>query len=104
MGYNTVMLVTNDNMDMFAKDSYFGSKLVSTILKSRENDNTTQWGPYNTVVLPSIHADYIQVVAAGMNGLKRIGFSSKTSPEEIIIDLAEQMGYTVKKKRTKQTE
>lgn len=96
MGFNTAVLILNDHMHEMAKDHHFGEKLAEAINRAgRERLYTSGFE-----VLPTQHADTMQIVAIGGNTMRRLGYSScYADDEQILRDLASDLGFKVVKKR-----
>lgn len=97
MGYNTAAIILNDQMHEFERNPNFASELHSSILSA---NRTGGFGPNGIHVLPSQHADTIQIVAIGCNCIRNLGFGHwKDSDEQLLKTLANSMGYDIRKKR-----
>ncbi len=69
MGLNTAVIIRNDFLYAIKDDPAFGDKVYSAIIAHGR-------GPYHGQsfdVLPSAHADYMQIVAVGGNSIRRLG-------------------------------
>lgn len=108
MGYNTPVLLLNDALDEMRNDPTFAKRIVEA------SATAAMWGKPIDVsagshcnaatVLPSAHADFVQVIAFGGNHtttLLRVynGGHHYTSDEQVqlVKDLAHQYGYRLVK-------
>ena len=98
MGFNTAVMILNDHIHEIAKDRHFGEKLAEAISRAgRERLYTSGFE-----VLPTQHADTMQIVAIGGNTMRRLGYSScYADDEQILRDLANDLGFRVSRKRSK---
>lgn len=96
MGFNTAVVILNDHLHQLEKDPKFGERLGEAIrMAGREKLYTSGFD-----VLPTQHADTMQIVAIGGNTIRRLGFSSYYADnEQILKDLASDLGFRVVKKR-----
>lgn len=98
MGMNTAMIIRNDFLHEIRKDDNFGAKVYAAIV-----GNGREYYGQAFDVLPSCHADYVQVVAISGNTIRRLeGYTGTytSSDEEILRNLADSMGYRLTKKRS----
>lgn len=97
MGFNTAVIILNDHLHEIEKDPEFGQKLAHAIrVAGRE-------GQYNSGfdVLPTQHADTMQVCIVGGNSIQRLGFSHWSDDKEgVLRTIARDMGFDLRK-RTK---
>lgn len=109
MGYNTAVLILNDALSDLKKDADVGRKLSNAILVSqsaavgRATDFSIGCHANGGTVLPSEHADHVQIVALGGNSMRRLAilhyeWSKMTDPEKLMRSLADTLGYTISKK------
>jgi hypothetical protein len=116
MGYNTTVVVLNDALQAIAEDSEFGNKLkdaisvVNSVPAYRPSSvlDVSAMGHANAAtVIETHHADYLQAVAVGGNMGVNLGYAGYydlwNQPVEMLKCLAEQHGYTLRKKSTKRT-
>lgn len=98
MGLNTAMIVRNDFLHEIRNDAKFGEKVWTAICHNGDKGRTPYLGQGFTV-LPSSHADYMQVVAVGGNLIRRVGFGGgyRATDEDILRNLARDMGYRLVK-------
>ncbi len=98
MGYNTAMIVRNDFLHEIRKDENFGAKVYAAVIGNGREHYGQAFD-----VLPSCHADYVQIVAISGNTIRRFGEYAGTwqnTNEEILRNLADSMGFRlVRKKR-----
>jgi hypothetical protein len=107
MGLNTAALILNDALHTIEKDPEIGAKIGSGIAMAHRmggdiaahSSNGTHIGAIQ--VLPSQHADYVQIIAIGGNCIRRLGSSAKWEPEDLLRDLAAELGYSLRKKPTR---
>jgi hypothetical protein len=103
MGYNTAALVLNDAIGAIANDSEIGARISRQIaLAGREKGDVTAHGAAGIhigaiQVLPPQHADSVQIVAVGGNCIRSLGYSGRWEPEDLLRDLARQLGYSLRK-------
>lgn len=102
MGYNTAALILNDALYAIHNDHEIGEKINSAVAsahRKRGGVNATGNGTYIDAiqVLAPQHADYVQIVAVGGNAIRSLGYSGKWEPEDLLRDLAQQLGYSLRK-------
>jgi hypothetical protein len=109
MGYNTAAMFLNDAIDGLKRDPDIGHKIYEAIIMADRPGNRergyTDFSISNHcnggMVIPSRHADEVQIVAVGGNYMKRLGYSYWTrmdDPVEMCKALADQLGYRLVKK------
>lgn len=109
MGFNTTVVVLNDALDQIETDPNFGKKLVAAIRKAgcyRKPVDVSAGNHVNAAsVIETHHADFDVVVAVGQNYgqviSKYAGPEIAASPEKterILRDLADQFGFSLRKK------
>ena len=84
MGFNSTVLILNDNLHEIENDPEFGKKLARAI---REH-NTGHNEPHvtgQTTVLAVEHADTMQILAVGGNCGRVIGYSHWSGDDDVII-------------------
>lgn len=111
MGYNTAVLVLNDGADLLASDPEAGRKIYEGILTApRDRDRATYVSLGNhcnpVSVLPSHHADEVQIIAIGGNSIVPLAvlyhsWRDMSDPAALLKKLADQLGYRIVKKPTK---
>lgn len=106
MGFNTAAIVLNDSLNSIAEDPEIGERIRQAVNSSwRDEGDITARGHGIHIgairVLPPQHADYVQIVAIGRNTIRRLGTSGKWEPEDLLRDLADQLGYSLRKKASK---
>jgi GAF domain-containing protein len=111
MGYNTAMIVLNDGMDTLKSDPDVGEKLYRGILaaghrqtRNGADSHTVSLGNHcNPVaILPSQHADTLQIVAIGANSIRPLAYCHwQDDDEQVLRKLAEHLGFTVRRKPTR---
>ena len=116
MGWNTSVILMNDALGSIAKDPEFGRKLELAALScSHEGRIDVSAGcHYNAAsVIESHHADQLSVVSFGGNcGINLTkptvtGWRNNDGTIEgnlsILTSVADQMGFTLRKKRSKRS-
>lgn len=107
MGFNTVVLILNDAMHNLKTDPNVGEKLYNAMGESQHpaNKDGVEFSIGNHcnggMVLPSRHADEVQIVAVGGNYMKRVGVlyhADMEDPEAMVRRLADSLGYRLVKK------
>ena len=105
MGYQTTVMLLNDHIDGLKTDTGFGPRLYNAILESglpayRNKGLSLSLGNCGNgaMVLPSQHADQVQIVAVGGNYMVPLGtlwgrWTHMQEPEKLLKELASQMGY-----------
>ncbi len=116
MGFNTVVLLYNDEFHNIKKDEKFGERLVQAALEADRYENVhgkgnvkyaTSVGFNYGMVYPSFHASGTQVFAGGGNSLVSLGLTFGNYPlddesaVETLKSLANQYGYALRKKPKK---
>jgi hypothetical protein len=97
MGYNTALIICNDQLHELAKDPEGGRIIQSLIQEARGKEAI--YGRYGIGALQSQHADGVQIVAVGGNAIRHLGYGHYThSPEDLLRCLADQMGYRLSKR------
>lgn len=99
MGFLTPVLVLNDHLHRIAEDGSFGKHLADQIHEQSMVGSREQiFGPHSTQVLPSMHADTAQIVVIHANRMDVLAYGWSSDPEECLKRLADQLGYTIRKK------
>ena len=115
MGYNTSVIVINDALTDIEKDPEFGKKLAQTIRKlpmhrtmHRSELDVSARGHCNAAtVIETHHADQTALIAVGGNYGNCLGIAwgyshhEKEKQLEILKQIADQFGYTLRKKPEK---
>ena len=114
MGYNTALMVCNDGLSQLERDADAGKKIARGVLAAGQATvNYIAIGNHaNPVsILPSQHADVDQLVIVGGNTIRHvhsfyrlIGCSSRPLEEDVLSALAEELGYTLRKKAWRKRE
>ena len=105
MGFNTAVVVLNDALDSIRSDAEIGERIDRAIMLVRREGGDVSAHGKNAVhvnairVLPPQHADYVQIVAVGGNTIRNLGWSMKWEPEDLLRDLADHLGYSLRKKK-----
>lgn len=112
MGWQTTVIVNNDSLGTIQNDPDFTKKLVSAILQVR-NDHQVSVNAYDghcsingATVIESHHISGNMIISAGGLGGLVLGFggcdtNNEKNKEVILKNLAESMGYTLRKKPVK---
>jgi len=112
MGYNTTVVVMNDALEQIASDNQFGKKLRDAVLglslgidpKTGRHYRSQDVSAHNHVnaatVIETHHADHHAIVAVGGNYGTVLGHAHCDQDQKLAIikQLAESMGYTLRKK------
>ena len=110
MGYNSTIMVCNDALDTIAQDKDFGKKLAQAILAwnyanpidvSAKSERCIHVGAAQ--VIESHHADHNIVVSVSGNCGQILGYGGNYREDKVGIlkNIAESMGYTLRKKPVK---
>lgn len=103
MGLNTAALILNDALHAIESDAEIGDKIGTAVAMASHRKgggaNARGHGVYLDAiqVLPPQHADYVQIVAVGGNCIRSLGYSGRWEPEDLLRDLAQQLGYSLRK-------
>src|SRR5690606_26019895 len=90
MGFNTGMVILNDRLHEIEADQSFGRQVSEAI---RYAGRRELWAS-GFSVLPSQHADTMQVVAIGGNTIRSLGYAGwSNTDEEILRSVARSMGF-----------
>lgn len=96
MGLNTAAIILNDQLHDLARAEDAGQQIASAIQQGSRGDGWTRCG---VTVLPSQHADTVQIVAIGGNCIRPLGYGHwRDDPEALLKALADQMGFRVARK------
>lgn len=107
MGFNTTVIVLNDALDDIERDPEFGKKLSRAIqhmsISDRPVDVTASNHCNAASVIETHHADGTVIVAIGQNTGDVVGRCyyipyDETRKEKIVRQLADQLGFTLRKK------
>ncbi len=109
MGYNTTALFLNDAIGNLKTDPDIGRKIYEAILVTQrpENQKGVDFSIGNHcnggMVLPSHHADQVQIIAAGGNYMRSLGviyggWRNMQDTVELTKKLADSLGYRLVKK------
>ncbi len=95
MGMNTACIIRNDFLHKLRGDLKLGEKIYDAVISS----NRGAYHGQGFDVLPSSHADNIQVVAIGGNTIRRLGYGGdyRSTDLDILRNLASRMGYRIVK-------
>lgn len=110
MGYNTAALFLNDAMGNLKTDPDIGNKIYEAILISSRPEYREKGVEFSIgnhcnggMVLPSRHADEVQIIAVGANYMRPLGtvyyaWSQMDDSVEMCRRLADSLGYNLVKK------
>jgi hypothetical protein len=111
MGWNTSMIILNDAVDAIGKDKEFGQKVHDAVLRcgSRNKQINIPSGPNinAATIIESHHADSSVLLAVGGNCASVLTsvFDFRHNTEEtqvkLLRELADKLGYTISRKRSK---
>ena len=106
MGFNTVVMVLNDAADGLKDNPEVGTDILDAMMESQRGEAVTF--PIKNycnggMILPSQHADTVQVVAVGGNYMTPIAnlygaWRDMGNPEQLLRRLADQLGYRIVRK------
>lgn len=103
MGYNAAAIVLMDGINHIGADTEFGQKLRSAALaaNSRIKSYDVSAGSFANpmTILPAAHADLAQVVLIHGNSIERLHVGVSPDPLTLVKEMAEKLGYTLRKKR-----
>lgn len=99
MGLNTAMIVRNDFLHDVEEDPAFGQKVKTAVVFASHPEHAPYHGQ-SFDVLPPVHADGLQVVVIGGNGIRLMGvvLDYRASDESILRELADRMGFMLRRK------
>lgn len=108
MGYNTAFLILNDAANQLLKDPDVGRKMHEAMLSSSLPEYAVKGVGFSIgnhsnggMVLPSRHADDVQLIAVGYNYMRRLAdvyHVDITDSVEVCKRLADALGYRLVKK------
>jgi predicted flavoprotein YhiN len=107
MGFNTAAIILNDMLREIEHDPKIGERIYHGVSSAHRDGGRVAAHSEHGIgigaiqVLPSQHADYVQIVAIGGNCIRRLGSSGKWEPEDLLRDLADQLGYSLRKRPAK---
>ena len=107
MGYNTSIIVLNDALNEIENDKDFGKKVAEASRRasseSRPQDIRSGCHVNAASVIETHHADQLTVLAFGGNTAQSLGFGGgyRATPEEILKNIADRLGYRLVKKPSK---
>lgn len=110
MGFNSTLLILNDALHDIRDDKDFGKKVhdaITQIVTYGEMVDIHSGSHVNAAsVIETHHADSLKVIAVGGNTAKILGYGGnyRFTEEQILMTLAERLGYSLKKKPTKEIE
>lgn len=109
MGFNTALIILNDQLHDLARDPRAGELIQDIVREAAEREwpragidaprRLARYGRYGVGALQSEHADTTHIVAIGRNEIVPLGFSGSLEPEAILRSLADQLGFEVRPKR-----
>lgn len=110
MGYNSTLVILNDALNAIESDEEFGKKVADAIRKvscyGKPVDINSKGHCNAASVIETHHADQMKVIAVGGNYAQDLGYAGnwQSNPEAILKDLANRLGYTLRKKPGNKTE
>ncbi len=96
MGFNTALMVLNDRLDEIRNDPHFGRRVSDAVMEACHRKEK-HFGSFS--MLPTQHADTVQVISVGFNSINLLGYAWSDDPEIILRGLANQYGYRLVKRR-----
>lgn len=109
MGYNSTVIVLNDALHEIRNDAEFGKKVAEAISHlSVDRKPIDIWAGSHcnaATVIETHHADGIKLIAVGGNCGQELGYVGgyRSTPEDMLRNLADSLGYRLVKKPTKKT-
>lgn len=95
MGLNTAAVILNDCLHDLEQGGA-GREIVRAIHAGSHHDG---WTPVGVTVLPSVHADTMQIVAIGGNSIRTLGYGRcRDTDEDLLRKLADHMGFRLVRK------
>lgn len=107
MGFNTAVMLCNDELHTIENSKVFAKDLCSAASEAYCYNKKIRVPGTNAIVLPSEHADVKRVIVVGGNDINKTNIYmmdrfSEIHKEEIELrilrDAAEKLGYTLRKK------
>lgn len=89
MGFNTAVMILNDQLHLIEQNADFGKDLRHAIAMAHRDGG--DHGGF--AVLPSQHADYDQVVVIGGNRMRAMHAIPEVEREKLLRALAHQYGF-----------
>lgn len=110
MGFNTALIICNDQLHTLAERPNAG-KLIQDVIhrashgeyREGERRSGPAYGPFGIGALPSQHADDGQLALVARNSIKLVGTCWTSDPLEAIKQVADQLGYKLVKKPERKT-
>lgn len=96
MGFNTALMVLNDRLDEIRNDPQFGERVSAAVMQAWRGEEK-YFGSFS--MLPTQHADTVQIISVGFNNINLLGHAWSDNPETILRELARQHGYRLVKRR-----
>ena len=106
MGYNTAIIICNDQLHDLARDPDTGRAIDRMIGEANAGRRTAEgrevgqaaYGRFSMGALPSRHADEGQLILVGGNCIQTVARCWTFDPLEALKQAADQLGYTLHKK------
>ena len=101
MGYNTAAMFLNDTVHTLKDDTTLGRRIYEAIGDSQHPDNRNGVDFRGGILLPSRHADDVQVIAVGHNHMRLLGVAFHVDMQdsvEVLKRVADEYGYRLVKK------
>lgn len=93
MSDETAVVILNDHLHDIEKDPEFGSKVAQAIRYAGRDGHLYTSG---FSVLPTQHADTMQIVGIGGNTIRKLGYGSWAADnEQLLRDLARDLGFRI---------
>lgn len=106
MGFNTALMILNDAADGLKDNPDVGTSIYNALLESQRGkpvDFSIKSYANGGVVLPSHHADVVQLIAVGGNDMTPVvnlygAWREMSEPEELLRRFADQLGFRIVRK------
>jgi hypothetical protein len=106
MGFNTAVIICNDQLDRLVTDPDAGKVIGDAISEANygfridgaRRSGAAAYGRHGIGALPSRHADDCQLVLIGHNSIQLVGQCWTGDPLEAVRQVANQLGYDLRKK------
>jgi len=105
MGFNTAVMLCNDELHTVAESKTFGKDLIEAVSEAYCYNKSVRVRCSNAIVLPSEHADVKRIIVVGGNDIQKSSLflhmarSSEDALEmQILKAAADKMGYYLRKK------
>lgn len=94
MGFNSTLVVLNDQLDSIRDDPQFGRKVHDACSRVIMSDEPIRIYP-GAMAVETHHADGMLVIAVGGNTAKVLGYGGdwRCTPEDMVRSLADGLGF-----------